>query len=101
MVELESDIERKVCTAMEEQGVPNIKIKIRHWPDRLFLLPEGDPVFVEFKRPNETLEPGQDIIKRMLRALGYKVVKYDNVEQALRGLHEYLMAAPSGSKARR
>jgi hypothetical protein len=101
MVELESDVERAVCSAMEERGVPNIKIRIRHWPDRLFLLPNGLVVFVEFKRPNGVLEPGQDAIKRMLSCLGFTVVRYDNVDQALKGLHEYLMGAAPRSKARR
>lgn len=41
------------------------------WPDRLFILPWGRAVFVEFKREGEPLTPLQKNMQKTLRRLGH------------------------------
>lgn len=52
-------------------------LELRHdagWPDVLFLVPGGRPLFMEFKRPGKDLEPLQAERKSDLEKLGYDVV---------------------------
>jgi len=93
---LESSIERDACARIEEElRVPNIKIKIRSWPDRLFLIPGGRPFMIEFKRPG----PGNDAredqknIHRLLRKLGYEVEVHDKLEEAYEAVRRRLVRA--------
>ena len=83
---LESSIERKVCKwAEDERGIRNIKVKAdgkRGYPDRLFFIPGGKPLFIEFKKPGEVAGPLQKYIHRILRKLGYEVKVCDSEEKA-------------------
>src|SRR5690606_35937510 len=60
---LERDVERPVAhRALQELGVFSIKIAAAQetgYPDRLFLIPGGRPLFIEFKRPGEEPTPRQ------------------------------------------
>ena len=73
---LESRVERKVCRDAEKLGVPNVKIKMPGWPDRLFIIIGGRPLFIEFKSQSgeEELMPLQDYWCGKLEKLGYDVV---------------------------
>lgn len=44
-----------------------------HWPDRLFLGPDGRTFWVEFKRPGGMLSPGQEAMIGDLLAMGHRV----------------------------
>jgi hypothetical protein len=68
-------------------GVPFIAMKFIEgvetgWPDSLFLIPGGRPLFVEFKWPGEYLDPKQVYQIFILLNLGYDVEVHDNVEEA-------------------
>ena len=50
---LESHTEQRVVTWAKHHGITGLKLNLqgnRGWPDRLFLLHNGKPVFMEFKR---------------------------------------------------
>lgn len=87
MARLEKDIEGKVCKlAFSELGVRNIKVNTlteTGWPDRMFLIPGGRPLFIEFKRPGETPRAKQLHIAGMLASLGYWVQWADSVDMAM------------------
>lgn len=87
MPKLEIEIEQKACEiALEELGVTNVKMKaagFNGYPDRQFFIPGGRPLFIEFKRPGEPLDPLQVIIINRLRYYGYQVEVADSVEEAI------------------
>lgn len=86
----EKAIEARVCKrALEELGVPNLPVKLvagatTGWPDRIFLLPGGRPLFIEMKDPEKgVVSPKQHLIHKMLRDLGYEVQVHDNEQEAV------------------
>lgn len=87
---LESSIERRVVDdAAERLGLRSLKLNLRYdagWPDRLWLIAGGRPLFSEFKRPGEGPSPLQ--IKRLatLVGLGYDVAVLDDYDKAMRRL---------------
>lgn len=81
---LESKIERQSCKAALELGVISKKLNAdgeRGWPDRMFMIPGGRPLFVEFKSPSGVLSAGQAIIIRRLFHYGYDVHVCNSVGQ--------------------
>ena len=94
---LESSIERNTCKRVEDElGIRNLKLNVRGqtgWPDRMFLIPGGKPLFIEFKRPGEDLEPKQNYVAQVLRRLGYNVEKHDNEERAFNAVARTLEAS--------
>lgn len=78
-------VERKVCADAAKLGVPNVKIKMPGWPDRMFMIVGGRPLFIEFKNQSgeEDLRPLQDYRCGKLEELGYEVI---------RGCTEYAVA---------
>lgn len=54
---------------------------LRHFPDRLILLPDARAVFVEFKRPNQKLRFSQNFVKAQLEKLGFEVYVVDNEDE--------------------
>ena len=91
---LERTIERATCRrAWLEFGVRSLKLNVTGqtgWPDRMFLIPHGRPLFVEFKRPGGVVSARQRHILNILRSLGYKVGVCDSTTQALRIIKRYL-----------
>jgi hypothetical protein len=94
---LEKKIERKVCkTVLDVLGVASCKLTTpgkAGYPDRMFFIPGGRPLFIEFKRPGETPEPLQVLIHHMLRALGYDVEVHDDHDSAVSAVRAALHAA--------
>lgn len=58
----------------------------RGWPDDLFLIPGGRPVFIEFKAPGKRATKLQLRKIAVLEALGYDVFVFDNSELAIENL---------------
>jgi intracellular sulfur oxidation DsrE/DsrF family protein len=87
MSHLESSIERTACErATELMGVTNSKLVTpgdSGYPDRIFWLPPGRPVLIEFKRVGEDARKNQEFVHNMLRDLKYEVYVCDNVMDAL------------------
>jgi hypothetical protein len=87
---LESTTETRTCEILlDEYGILSIKLVMRGnsgWPDRLFVLPDGRVVWVEFKREGESPRAKQSHIHELLQAFGHKVSTYDNVEEAVAGV---------------
>jgi len=88
----EATIERE-CRA-HAQGLQCRLEKIRFsnrrgCPDRLLLVPRGDPpgsappfvAFVEFKGPRGSLSPMQEVVNRELRQTGVEVWVIDDVNE--------------------
>lgn len=75
-----------VTRALKEYGVESIKLNLRgrrSYPDRLFFIAGGKPLFLELKRPGKRPTPGQADIHLGLRAKGYEVQWADNFEDAM------------------
>ena len=93
---VETDIERAACEKVKKLGIRNIKINTKTetgWPDRMFVIPGGRPLFVEFKRPGEEPEPKQEHIHEVLKKLGYNVEVHDSVDGAVSAVTRALEAA--------
>ena len=83
---LETSIEDWVVKQAGDLGIPCLKLNLkgnRGWPDRIFLIPGGRPLFIEFKRPGEEPEPLQLHRHRILRKLGYDIEVHDERQAAL------------------
>lgn len=92
MRHLETDTEQKVCRKAKDHGVLNFKLFGKHEtgiPDRVFLIPGGRPLFIEFKRAGEDPRPKQDWWHDILRQLGYQVEVHDNADEALKSIEKY------------
>lgn len=94
----ESQIEAKVCKAAMEMGVFNIKLHATGYPDRLFFIRGGVPLFIEFKRLGEVPRPSQLIIHERLKHAGYSVQTHDTVEGAVRSIMEACAVHDEGGK---
>lgn len=83
----ESSIERAACARVRKlYGVESVKLNIggnAGYPDRLFLIPGGRPLFVEFKRPGGKLTKMQKHVHGKLRRAGYDVQVHDDVAKAV------------------
>lgn len=58
------------------------------YPDRIFWIPGGRPLLIEFKRPGEEPEPKQEYIHGQLKQLGYQVEVHDNAIRAFSAVIE-------------
>jgi hypothetical protein len=78
-------------------GIENIKLGSRYnggWPDRIFFIPGGRPLCIEFKRPGEEPDERQKEIHRRLRALGYAVEVHDDRDAALESVRRAAEVGP-------
>jgi uncharacterized protein YyaL (SSP411 family) len=108
---LESSIERNTVKRALDMGVRSIKLNVKGetgWPDRLFLIPGGRPLFIEFKRYDLKPRKKQIYMHQVLSNLNYDVVVCDHVTEAIEAIAGALEAArvpkkgdPVPAKARR
>ena len=92
----ESTVEQRVVRWAEKNGVPSLKLELQHnagWPDRVFLLPGGRAVFIEFKRKGEKPRKLQDHRIMQLTLLGFEVTWTDNSGDAIAFLKRHLGSA--------
>jgi hypothetical protein len=72
---LENVLRDKVChDALWQLGVRSLQLNLHFdagWPDRMFLIPGGRPLFMEFKRPGSVPRPLQYQRLESLVQLGY------------------------------
>lgn len=82
----ESGIERRACMKIRVRlNIENIKLNINAntgYPDRMFLIPGGKPVFIEFKKPGGVLSKKQQYTISLLQRLGYNVLVTDTIDEA-------------------
>lgn len=94
---LEKLIEKDACDkVLDELGVFGIKLVSpgrRGYPDRMFLVPGGKPVMVEFKQLGEKPDPLQHYVHDTLRKLGYHIEVFDNVEDCFNCIRAALHTA--------
>lgn len=92
---LEIDIENEACDRiLRELHVINVKLNpagTNGWPDRVFFVPGGCPLLIEFKRPGQAPRPLQLVIHRRLRHYGYAVQTHDTVQGAVDAVREALL----------
>ena len=83
---LENKIEKKACALVWKYlGIKGSKLNIigdTGYPDRIFWVPGGKPLMIEFKAPGEKSRPKQRQIHRFLKSLGYLVEVHDNAVNA-------------------
>lgn len=83
----ERGLRDRVCRdALHRHGVPSLQLTLHTnagWPDRVFFIPGGRPLLLEFKRPGETPEPLQMYRLGVLHKLGYDAAWVDNYPQAM------------------
>lgn len=93
----ESSVESGTVSDALRLGVISLKMASRTdtgWPDRVFLLPGGRPLFIEFKRPGEVPRALQEHRRDTLKALGYNYACCDSRESAM----AYIAAALEASR---
>lgn len=103
MRDLEVDTETAVVAeAWKRWGIKGSKLRILGddgYPDRIFWIPGGRPMMIEFKRSGFDLEPKQEYIHDELKRLGYDVEAHDNTISALQALARAVEAAKKASKS--
>jgi len=91
---LEKRIETNTCErVLHELGVASAKLATpgrRGIPDRIFWVPGGRPLLIEFKRPGEEPRPLQSHIHALLKQLGYLVEVHDNEDEAFESVKKLL-----------
>jgi len=87
----ESSIESDVAGRARKAGIESIKVVAaaeNGWPDRIFLIPGGRPLIIEFKKPGEPLRPLQEHRVNCLRLIGYDVCVCEEREAACANIEE-------------
>ena len=82
ILKLEGSVEKAVFRHAKRLGILYVKLNVqgrRGMPDAVFWLPRR-PIFMEFKRPNDTPDPHQEYVIGCLRRLGYEVYLVDDAE---------------------
>lgn len=83
----EKKIQNAAIKYAESYGVAAIRLSLgpgvyTGWPDVLFLIPGGRPLFIEFKAPGKPPTPKQRARIDHLVVAGYDVEVCDNIEDA-------------------
>jgi hypothetical protein len=92
MTELEISIEGKVVNWAKKHGWIVLKLNnpwSRGWPDRLFISPEGNHIYIEFKKPGGAVRKLQLVRLRSLDDHGCTTFIVDNVKQGIHILNEF------------
>lgn len=91
---LEKHIERRCCArVLDELGVVSVKLVTpgaTGYPDRMFLIPGGSILMIEFKAPGESPRPKQLHIHARLKQLGFRVEVHDDEEAAFESVKRLL-----------
>lgn len=83
---LESVVEGAVCRWADMNGIRHLKLNgsgNRSYPDRLFFIPGGRPVLIEFKKQGKEPEPLQGFVIEALREINYEVYWTDDKDEAI------------------
>ena len=100
----ESKIEAAaVALAMEHLGIKGSKLSVlgdTGYPDRIFWVPGGRPLLIEFKRPGEEPTPKQAHIHEELRKLGYGVEVHNDAIEAFQAVVSAVEAARLSKEGR-
>ena len=87
---VENDIEQEACDLVWKYlGIEGSKLKIlgdTGYPDRIFWIPGGRPLLIEFKQPGEEPRAKQLHIHEQLRGLGYEVQVHDDAIAAFQAI---------------
>lgn len=79
----EAQIERHFAAYADKRGCKCLKLLgPPGWPDRTLLLPGGQVVFMEFKRPDGKLSRRQNFWLGALRGMGFRAVVVRSLEEA-------------------
>lgn len=83
---LEKAIRDPVVNYAKKLGIHTIRMYFgpgiqTGWPDDLFLIPGGRPLFIEFKAPGNTPSKKQEKKIQILKDAGYSVHWTDSVEK--------------------
>ena len=90
----EAKIESYVCKYVESKfGVVGVKMLVRGYPDRMFLIPGGGVLFIEFKTPYGRLGALQKYRHKELIKLGFKVEVHNDRDEAIASIKKCLEAA--------
>lgn len=84
----ERDVIKPVTRWAKKRNVKHIRVTLlpgaeRGWPDHIFLIPGGAPVFMEFKQPGEGPAEIQKVRLEYLRENGYAAYCVDDGEEAI------------------
>ncbi len=82
-------IEQSVVLKARQRGILGLKLTSpgnTGVPDRMFLIPGGRPLYIEFKKPGEELNPKQVYWYNIFKLLNYHIEVHDSVEQALKAI---------------
>ena len=78
---LERDVEQRLVDLVERAGGICLKHGLDGWPDRIVMLPGGEIVWVELKRPTGTLAALQKYRAALLTRVGQRVVCLRSVSE--------------------
>lgn len=90
-----ASVENPVVKFATDLGVKVLKVNplwSAGWPDRVFFLPGGRPLLIEFKRSGGKTRAKQDEVIAKLRSHGYEVVTIDSVEEGKEAIRSRLEA---------
>ncbi len=99
----EADIENAVVRYAERRGIFHTKLNImlhRSLPDRVFWIPGGRPLLIEFKKRGKEPTKLQWITLRKLEALGYDIGWTDKAEEAIEWIDSAIGFAKTGKADR-
>ena len=86
LMKLETKIELQACDLIfGNLGIGSLKVNVRGntgWPDRIFWVPGGKPLIIEFKTPDGELSPKQKYHIERLKKDGYNVEVCDDAIDA-------------------
>lgn len=101
----ETKIELDACRLIYQNlGIQGSKLKILGedgYPDRIFWIPGGKPLLIEFKQPGEIPEPKQQHVHDFLISLGYNVQVHTSDVDAFQAVIEALEATRLPKESRK
>lgn len=80
---LERDLETYFSRQCKKQNLLTLKLNVRYargWPDRIVVLPAGNTLWVELKRPGGKVSPLQTKLHKELQSRGHSIHVIDSKE---------------------